>query len=1302
MNTKVLSLLGVFALVGVIHAKNPVIDYRYVADPSLRQFSDGRFYLFGTHETTNFDPNRRDWGTVDHRIQSSDDLVHWKDHGVAISREDLKPLEKDYPRICRENFWAPDGAESADGKFHIFLSLARQIVVASGTSPTGPFRDPAVLHVVKDVENREICGPIDPCVFKDYNGQWWLLWQSTSLAVDKDGKVIERKDGKPKTAPGGYYLEKLKPDLRSVVMPYGTLDPTGKVTAKDAEAAGCRIKLDLRDEEGKPKGSWENPFMVLKDGKYYFTWKEKHNAMGYAWSDSLTGEFRSRGIFIQGNDEFPMSKNIHGNLFEVAGKWYVAYHYDTENDNAWKRTTCIDYVYFNPDGTIQPVNLTKEGVKPVRCPLRLRCEYQDRPIAIEAIRPRLCWIVQDTRAGARQTAYRLLAASRVEKLQEGQADLWDSGKVESDQSVNVAYAGKAPASGQRIWWTVKVWDADGEPSDYAPATFWEMGVLKPADWQAELIRMKTEPEFSNDAVEHWMLYGIGNKVSASARAWVEKRMRPAPYFRREFTLDAVPARAKLLIASLGYYELYINGKRVGDRVLDPAYQEYDRQIYYVAHDVTGYLKQGRNAIGIVVGNGWYNQLGQFWGTPMERFYSYKDELGNPGVVVRLDAGSVRVVSDGSWKASFGPLLRNELFIGEVYDARREMPGWDQPGFDDSGWSPVEAIAAPAERLVAMQIAPERAAREVRAVQITEPSPGIYVVDLGETIAGWPKLTVDEPAGTKIAVRPAPFIRNKPQFMGHPLPYPDPKLDRKPAENMIGGELYSRPPDADDKERCRFHACDVYVAGGKGRETFQRRFSYVGFRYFEITGLTKKPALEDVCGVVVHTDLPQTGRFACSDGKVNELYESFSKTLRYVTHGLVNDNTDAEKNSFRGHQAMAGDFLAYAWNDPQLWEKAVTDIQLQTVRDGPTAGFPPIKAPAPKYFHGRNSGALVALADTLIEPARGLLFTGNRDLARRHFDHAIRFIELYADRMADPRSLEKFDKQKDKVGIIPQGDWLDVWKNGERPHFGDGASSRSDIVYRCLFVIALDQVIAMARVLGGNEEAAELGALRERVAATVNKLAYDSGKKSYGSQAENVLALQAGIVPAIDVPAVAGDLRRQIMVDWGGHLSVGFIGVRFISSVLSEFGHPDVAHHLWNVSTWPSWRWLYENGYDTANSYWNDFHVPGKLPAARFIQSEKPVAAVWCYESICGIKPVFDKPGFKHFILAPQPPPDMKWAEAEVRTVHGTIKSRWERDGGAVGYTFTVPANTTATIRLPACGGRTVSREVAAGTHTIKP
>lgn len=961
---------------------------------------------------------------------------------------------------------------------------------------------------------------------------------------------------------------------------------------------------------------------------------------------------------------------------------------------------------------------------PLRAASQLRCEYQDRPVAIEAAQPRLSWIMEDSRIGARQTAYRVLVASGVEKLQEGHADLWDSGKIASDQSVNVAYAGKPLASGQQAWWTVKVWDMDGKQSEYAPVTFWEMGILKPSDWQAKLIRMKNEPEFSNDAVKHWMHYGIGNRVSPSARAWVENRMKPAPYFRREFTLNAAPTKAKLFIASLGYYELFINGKRVSDRVLDPAYQEYDRQIYYVAHDVASYLKPGRNAVGIVLGNGWYNQLGQFWGTPLSKFYSYKDELGNAGALVQLDiessGKSLRVVSDGDWKSSYGPLLRNELFIGEVYDARCEMPGWDQPGFNDSNWAPVETVTAPVDRLAAMQVVPERAMREVKAVQITEPSPGIYVVDLGETIAGWPKLTVSETAGAKIAVRPAPFIRNKTQFMGHPLPYPDPKLDCKPLENMIGGELYSRPPDADGTDRARFHACDVYVASGKGRETFQRRFSYVGFRYFEITGLSRKPSLEDVSGVVVHTDLPRTGRFACSDSKVNELYESFSKTLCFVTHGLVNDNSDAEKNSFRGHQAMAGDFLAYAWNDPQLWEKAVTDIQLQTVKDGATAGFPPIKAPAPKYFHGRSSGALVALIDTLIEPARGLLFTGNRELAQRHFDYMMRFIALYADHMTDPRRLDQFDRQKDKVGIIPQGDWLDVWKSGERPHFGDGASSRSDIVYRCLFVIGLEHSIATARVLGRSDHATELDALRARVVATINKLAYDPQKKTYGNQAENILALQASIIPASDVPAVAADLKRQIMVDWEGHLSVGFIGVRYISSVLSELGHPDVAHHLWNVNTWPSWRWLYENGYDTANSYWNDFHVPGKLPAARFIQSEKPVAAAWCYESLCGIKPDYNQPGFKHFILAPVPPPKMTWAEAEVLTVHGTIKSRWERQGDTITYRFTIPANTTATLRLPASktifdnvpgihfvgqetmGGRRVMvYEAVAGSYSLK-
>lgn len=919
---------------------------------------------------------------------------------------------------------------------------------------------------------------------------------------------------------------------------------------------------------------------------------------------------------------------------------------------------------------------------------QLRCEYQERPLAVESSRPRLSWIVQDNRTGARQTAYRVLVASSAEKLQEGQADLWDSGKVASDQSLNIVYAGKPLVSGQRAFWTVKIWDADGAASAYAPASGWEMGVLQPADWHASLIRMKTEPVFSNDTVEHWIQYGIGRKATPADRELIENEMKPAPYFRTEFELGAVPRHARLAIAALGYYELYINGKRVGDRVLDPAFQDYERRMYYVVHDVSAYLKPGRNAIGVCLGNTWYDQSAQAFAFTKDKFSTYKQFMGNQGVIVQLDAEvngrSVCVASDAGWKASYGPLLRNQLFVGEVYDARLEMPGWNQPGFNDAGWVPVEAVAAPVERLKAMQVSPERAVREVKATRILEPSPGIYVVDLGETIAGWPKLTVQEAAGTKIAVRPACYIRNQPQFMqSHRLPYPDPKLDAKPIENMIGGELEARLPGPEKAGRTSFHACDVYVASGQGRETFQRRFSYTGFRYFEITGLKEKPALDDVCGVEVHTDLPRTGRFACSDPKVNELYESFAKTIRYVTHGLVNDNSDAEKNSFRGHQAMAGDFLAYAWNDPQLWEKAVNDIQTQTGIELPDQ--PPTKAPAPRYFTTGRVAPLVASIDTIFEATRGFLFTGNRELVRRHFDYMLRYVNLYGERLADPRPLEQFDRNRDKAGIVPQGDWLDVWKDGKRPQMGNGASSRGDTVYRCLFVIGLDRLIAVAQALGEEKAAGDLTVLRGRVAAVINQLAYDAGKKSYGSQAEDLLALRAGVVPKEDIAAVAADLKRIIMDDWQGHLSTGFIANRYICSVLSEFGYADVAQHLWNVNTWPSWRWLYENGYDTSNSYWNDFNTPGKLPVARFLQSEKPVAVTWCYEALCGIRPVYDRPGFKHFILAPKPPPAMEWAEAEVQTVHGAIKSRWERKGGQLVYSFTVPANTTATLQLPGSG-----------------
>ena len=366
-------------------------------------------------------------------------------------------------------------------------------------------------------------------------------------------------------------------------------------------------------------------------------------------------------------------------------------------------------------------------------PAALRCEYRINPLGIDEARPRLSWLLQSVQRGQEQTAYQVRVASRPELLRADKPDLWDTGKVDSSQSIGVRYAGKKLNSGQRVYWQVRVWGNNDRPSEHSRVAWWEMALLSPSDWQGKWIcRNEPLPERDED------FYGD----------------HPAPLFRKEFALDKPIRRARAYVSGLGYYELSLNGRRVGDSVLDPGWTSYAKRVLYSTYDITELLGKGQNAVTAQVGNGWYNPLPmRMWGR-----FNLREALtmGRPRLIVQLnveyeDGSRESIVTDETWRVTGGPIVRNNVYLGERYDARRELPGCEKPGFDDSGWPAAAAADEPVGPLRAQSAPPIRATRVIEPVKLTEPKPGVFVFDLGQNFAGWAELSVEGPAGTEVSL-----------------------------------------------------------------------------------------------------------------------------------------------------------------------------------------------------------------------------------------------------------------------------------------------------------------------------------------------------------------------------------------------------------------------------------------------------------------------------------------------------------------------------------------------------------------------
>ncbi|UCE08677.1 MAG: family 78 glycoside hydrolase catalytic domain, partial [bacterium] len=440
----------------------------------------------------------------------------------------------------------------------------------------------------------------------------------------------------------------------------------------------------------------------------------------------------------------------------------------------------------------------------------LRVEYKVNPLGIDVLQPRLSWeITSDDRAVV-QTAYQIRAAEKIENLKSGKSLLWDTGKVKSDQSTHVEYKGQTLKSGQRVYWQVRIWDDKDQPSDWSHIAFWEMGLLNQSDWKAAWI----QPDIDEDIT----------------------KSQPCPLLRKEFNLSKEIISARAYVTSLGLYEMQINGQRVGDQLFTPGWTSYHKRLQYQTYDVAHLLSRGKNAVGVVLGDGWYRG---YSGWNMKRnYYGEKLALLLQIHVIYQDGTLEMIKTDTTWKASTGPILESDIYHGEVYDARLEMGGWSQAGFDDQGWKSVKMIDHSKEILVAPVGPPVRKIQEIKPIKIIKTPKGETIFDMGQNMVGWVRLKVKGQAGTTVTLRHAEVLDKDGNFY---------------TKNLRSA-----------KQRVQ------YILKGGGEEILEPHFTFQGFRYVAIDGYPGEPGLESLTGIVIHSDMMPTGNFTCSDSLINQL------------------------------------------------------------------------------------------------------------------------------------------------------------------------------------------------------------------------------------------------------------------------------------------------------------------------------------------------------------------------------------------------------------------------------------------------
>ncbi|GAB3917634.1 alpha-L-rhamnosidase [Mucilaginibacter boryungensis] len=850
----------------------------------------------------------------------------------------------------------------------------------------------------------------------------------------------------------------------------------------------------------------------------------------------------------------------------------------------------------------------------------LRCEMLVNPQGIGTTHPRLSWEITGDGRGIIQTAYQILVASTPIKLAANQGDLWDSHKMTSDRSVMVAYAGKLLMSRTACYWKVKVWTTNGESAWSNPAQ-WTMGLLNPADWKAK-----------------WIGYDNGfpwDSVSKFSRL-------SARYYRKQFDVSQTIKKATVYVVGLGHYELFVNGKQIGDQVLSTPPTDYTESVIYNTFDVTKEIKPGTNAIATTLGNGRF-----FTMRPKYKPKKIK-EFGFPKMLLQLELEYTNgtkqtIVSDGSWKfTADGPIRTNNEYDGEEYDATKEMAGWNHTGFDDSKWLKPELVQAPGGKLVPQMNEPIRVVKLVKPVSIKLVKPGMYVMDMGQNMAGWLNMKVTGNRGQKVQLRYA--------------------------ETTKDGELYvTNLRDA--------KVTDVYTLKGDGPESWHPVFVYHGFRYVEIVNYPGTPTVDDFEGQVVNDDLEITGSFETSNALVNRIYQNAVWGIQANYKGMPLDCPQRnERMPWLADHATGSYSESFVFDNAKLYAKWLDDIEQA---QKPNGSIPDV-APAYWNYYSDNMtwpATYLQVADMLYQQY------GDKEPIAKHYASMKKWLAYMRTFMKD------YIETKDKYG-----DWCVPPESPELIHSKDTLrTTDGQLIATAYYYRLLGTMQKFAKLLNKPQDMQEFAALAAKIKARFNQKYFDAKTARYSNNSvtSNLLPLYFDMVPAGERKAVFKNIDDKIVVANTGHISTGVIGTQWLMRGLTDNGRPDIAWHIATNTDYPSWGYMVSKGATTFWELWNGDTANPSMNSQNHVMLLGDLL-VWFYEDLAGIKSDATSTAFKKIIMKPEAVRGLDFVNASYHSIHGLIKSDWKNIGGKFHWSITVPANTTAMVYVPAKSAEAVT------------
>jgi alpha-L-rhamnosidase len=864
------------------------------------------------------------------------------------------------------------------------------------------------------------------------------------------------------------------------------------------------------------------------------------------------------------------------------------------------KSLLLSMVFLGMIGTLAAQDLTVSN---------LTVEHKKNPLGIDAAQPRFSWKISCTGFNIMQTAYSI-RVSTSDKF--GSSSLiWQSGKVQSEESVLIDYKGPAMKSGQQCFWQVKVWDNKGHESKWSETASWEMGLLSSPEWKAKWIEIESDTS----------------------------RTMPAPHFRKEFKTAKKIESARLYVTSHGYYEVHLNGKKVGDQVLTPGWTSYHKRLQYQVFDVTRMLSEGNNAIGAVLGNGWYRgplAWGNNWGI-------YGKTLG---LLLQLkikytDGTESLIATDESWKAlSDGAIRINGIYFGETFDATRLLTGWDLSGYDDKKWMKVSIGNYDNSILIASEGAQIKRIQEIKPIRIFRTPKGKLIADMGQNMVGWLRLKVTGPKGTVVTLRHAEV------------------MDKY-------GEFYTT--------NLRAAKCELnYTLAGKGEEIYEPRFTFMGFRFVEVTGFPGELKTDNLTGIVIHSDMPVTGAFECSNPLLNQLQHNIQWGQK---SNFVDVPTDCPQRDER--LGWTGD--AQAFCRTAAFNMDVSAFFTKWLKDVATDQRPGGEVPdvIPDVLNPQGSSVIQPSAGwgdvSVIAPWTMYLVYGDRKLLRTQYPS----MKAWVDYM-------KKQSGNDYIwhGGSKYGDWL-FYHPPVNNHPEPDGYTEHDFIATAYYAYSTSILVAAARELGNTADEIQYSAIFKKIKeAFINEYVTNAGRVGTDSQTSYVLALMFDLLPenlrAKSAAFLVNDIRSR-----NNHISTGFLGTIYLCHVLTGCGYTDVAYDLLLQETYPSWLYPVKMGATTIWERWDGqktdstFQDPGMNSFNHYAYG---AIGDWMYRVAAGIET--KGPGYKHIVIQPHPTDKLSYSKASFESSYGKIISGWERKGSMLTVNVSIPANTVATIVLP--------------------